>query len=330
MIPGFEGNSFLVMAVLVFVAVLLLLESGYVLWRAHKGPQAKKLQTRLRALSATHDHSSQTQLLKQRMMSELPFFDRKLQSLPRMVWLDQFLVQSGLSWTVSKLLLMSAVLGIAGWTAVTAGLHQSLLFGLGAGVLLAWSPFAYVNYKRASRMAKIERQLPDALDLITRALRAGHAFSAALKMAGEELAEPVAGEFRAVHDEINFGVSMQQALGHLSERVPSTDLRYFVVAVLIQRESGGNLTEILGNLSRLIRERLKLLSKVRVLSSEGRMSAWILGLMPFFLAGAMNLVNPGFMGPLWTDPIGIAIVKYMLSLMLIGVFIMRHIIKIRV
>ena len=176
-------------------------------------------------------------------------------------------------------------------------------------------------------MAKIERQLPDALDLMTRALRAGHAFSSALKMAGEEMAEPIAGEFRTVHDEVNFGVSLEQALTHLSERVPLTDLRYFVVAVLIQRDSGGNLTEILGNLSRLIRERLKLLAKVKVLSSEGRMSAWILGLMPFFLAGVMNLANPKFMSPLWTDPIGISIIKYMLTLMLIGVVIMRRIIN---
>ena len=120
-----------------------------------------------------------------------------------------------------------------------------------------------------------------------------------------------------------------QALTHLSERVPLTDLRYFVVAVLIQRESGGNLTEMLGNLSRLIRERLKLMGKVRVLSSEGRLSAWILALMPFFLAGVMNLVNPEFMTPLWTDPMGITIIKYMLSMMVIGVLIMRKIIKIR-
>jgi tight adherence protein B len=132
-----------------------------------------------------------------------------------------------------------------------------------------------------------------------------------------------------VHDEVNFGVSLNQALTHLSERVPLTDLRYFVVAVLIQRESGGNLTEILSNLSRLIRERLKLMAKVRVLSSEGRLSAWILALMPFFLAGVMNLVNPEFMRPLWTDPMGITIIKYTLSMMFIGVLIMRKIIKIR-
>src|SRR6185369_16409077 len=121
-----------------------------------------------------------------------------------------------------------------------------------------------------------------------------------------------------------------QALEHLGERVPITDLRYFIVAVLIQRESGGNLTEILGNLAMLVRERLKLQARVRVLSSEGRMSAWILGLMPFALGGAMYLVNPKFMTPLWTDPIGITIMKYTLGLMAIGVVIMRRIIRIRI
>src|SRR5690606_23421712 len=120
------------------------------------------------------------------------------------------------------------------------------------------------------------------------------------------------GEFRIVHDEVNFGVSLQNALMNLCERVPITDVRYFVVSVLIQRESGGNLTEILGNLSHLIRDRLKLLARVRVLSSEGRLSAWILGVMPFALGAVMNMVNPEFMSPLWTDPIGITIMQYTL------------------
>jgi len=123
---------------------------------------------------------------------------------------------------------------------------------------------------------------------------------------------------------------MEQALTNLSERIPLTDLRYFIVSVLIQRDSGGNLTEVLSNLSRLIRERLKLMSKVKVLSSEGRLSAWILGVMPFALAGVMYLVNPDFMAPLWTDPIGISIIKYMLILMVFGILILRKIIRIHV
>jgi hypothetical protein len=127
-----------------------------------------------------------------------------------------------------------------------------------------------------------------------------------------------------VHDEINYGTSLQQALSNLGERVPITDLRYFIVAVLIQRESGGNLTEMLSNLSRLIRERLKLHAKVRVLSADGRMSAWFLGLMPFGLAALLNLMNPEFMHPLWTDPIGITILKWLAALMVIGLLLLPH------
>lgn len=324
------GNSFLVLLVLVFIAVLLLLEALYLLWRSQRGPQAKKLQGRLQALSAARDHTAQALLLKQRMLSELPVFERTLQSLPRLERLDRMILQAGIGWSVSKLLLLTVSVGSCAWLLVAATAGQPALVGLAAGALFGSVPLCYVAYRKTKRMSQIERQLPEALDLMIRALRAGHAFSSALKMTGEEMPEPIAGEFRTVHDEINFGVSLQQALGHLSERVPLTDLRYFVVAVLIQRESGGNLTEILANLSRLVRERLKLLAKVKVLSSEGRMSAWILALMPFFLAFVMNLANPEFMRPLWTDPLGITIVKYLLILMAFGVFIMRRIIRIRV
>jgi tight adherence protein B len=317
------------MAVLVFVAVVLLLESLYMTWRSHRGPEAMKLKTRLHALAATHDHTSQTQLLRQRMLSELPPMERYLQSVPRVRALDQVIVQSGLNWSVSTLLLGCLIAAVVAWAAIAMGAHQSLVVSVPGALVVGAIPLVYVYYRRNKRLTKLEQQLPEALDLITRALRAGHAFSAALKMAGEEMTEPIAGELSTVHDEVNFGVSLEQALTHLSERVPLTDLRYFVVAVLIQRESGGNLTEILANLSRLIRERLKLMARVRVLSSEGRLSAWILGLMPFFLAGVMNLVNPEFMKLLWTDPIGIAIIKYTLGLMLIGAVIMRKIIKIR-
>jgi tight adherence protein B len=329
MLANVFANSYLVVLVLVFVAVLLLLESVYMTWRAHRGPGAMKLKSRLHALSATRDRSAQTLLLRQRMLSELPPMERFLQSLPRLRQLDRIILQSGLDWQVSSVLLASLLLFIGAWGGVVMGFHQPVLMGAAAGLLFGALPFLYIHYCRTKRLDKFERQLPDALDLITRALRAGHAFSAALKMAGEELSEPMAGELSTVHDEVNFGVSLNQALTHLSERVPLTDLRYFVVAVLIQRESGGNLTEILSNLSRLIRERLKLMAKVRVLSSEGRLSAWILALMPFFLAGVMNLVNPEFMRPLWTDPMGITIIKYTLSMMFIGVLIMRKIIKIR-
>jgi tight adherence protein B len=323
------ANDFLVVMLLVFIAVLLLLESGYLWWRARHGARAQKLRHRLHAVQANEDAPA-AQLLRQRVISDSPTLERRLQQLPRVHGLAKFVLQSGLRWTVVRLLVTCAAMALAGWLATIIGAHQSALVALCVALSFGAMPLAWVARRRTQRLLRIERQLPDALDLITRALRAGHAFAPAMKMAGEELAEPLSGELRATHEEINFGVSLQQALTHLSERVPLTDLRYFVVAVLIQRDSGGNLTEILLNLSRLIRDRLKLQAKVRVLSSEGRMSAWILGLLPFALGGAMFLVNPGFMTPLWTDPIGISILKYTLGLMAIGVFIMRRIIKIRI
>lgn len=324
------GNSLFMVVVLVFVAVLLLLEGLYLVWKSYKGPEARKLEKRLQALSGSGDSTPQAKVLKERMLSDVPALQRWLLRVPRAHKLDRQILQSGLDWTVSKLLLGCAALGVVGFMAVVGLAHQTEGSGLVAGAVFALAPLAYLSHCRASRLKRIEAQLPEALDLVTRALRAGHAFSSGLQMIGEEMAEPIASEFRIVHDEVNFGVSLQQALTNLSERIPITDVRYFVVAVLIQRESGGNLTEVLGNLSRLIRERLKLLAKVRVLSSEGRLSAWVLGVMPFALAGAMNLVNPEFMSLLWTDPIGIAIIKHMLVLMAIGVLIMRRIVRIHV
>lgn len=330
MLSDLASNNFLILAVLVFVTVLLLLESLYVTWRMHRGPEALKFQKRLQVLSASRDKSQQTHLLKERMLSELPLLERWMQTMPRLHSLDRAIVQSGLNWTVSKLLLASAAAAVAGWVLVDVVAHQTFLIGAVAGLVLGSLPITYVNYKRSKRLAKIEQQLPDALDLMSRALRAGHAFTSGLKMSGEEMMEPIAGELRAVHDEVNFGVSLEQALTHLSDRVPLTDLRYFVVAVLIQRDSGGNLTEILDNLSHLIRERAKLMAKVRVLSSEGRLSAWILALMPFFIAGVLSLANPKFIGPLWTDPIGIAMLKYLAVMMVMGVLVLRKIVRIRV
>ncbi len=321
------GNNFLILLVLVFVALLLAFEGLYLLWRTYRGPEASRLKKRVRALAATSDD---TQVLRQRLMSDSPRMDQWLQRMPRLHRLDRLLVQSDTQWTVSGLLSLSAVTFFAVAVVFGQALHQPILISLLAGLGAAALPWLWVRIQRDRRMAKIERQLPDALDLITRALRAGHAFTAGLKMAGDELQPPIAAELRTVHDEINFGVSLQQALTHLCERVPLTDLRYFAVAVLVQRDSGGNLTEILTDLSRLVRERARLKAKVRVLSAEGRLSGWILVLMPFALGGAVALVNPGFMSLLWTDPIGIGLIKFMLVLMAIGVLLMRKIVRIRV
>jgi tight adherence protein B len=322
-------NEYLVVVVLVFVAATLGVEALFMLWGAQRGPKARKLLTRLQTLSAVSTRDAPARLLKQRMTDELPAYERLLLKLPRVDTLDRFLQQSGLDWSVARLLAGSAVLGLLIFVTLIGPAHRTSYVALLGAAAAAALPFAFVGWRRKRRLAKVEQQLPEALDLIARALRAGHAFSSALKMAGEELPEPIGDELRATHEQINFGISMQQALLQLSERVPLTDVRYFVVAVLIQRDAGGNLTEILGNLSRLVRERLKLQARVRVLSSEGRLSAWVLTLMPFGLAALMYAFNPKFMGPLWTDPIGIAMLNYLLTMMAIGVFLLRRITHIR-
>jgi tight adherence protein B len=188
----------------------------------------------------------------------------------------------------------------------------------------------YVRRRRAKRLRQLERQLPEACDMLARALRSGHAFSLAIDMVGTEFAEPMGGEFRATFDEINYGVSLNEALANLAMRVPIRDLRYFVIAVLIQRETGGNLAEVLDGITALVRERFKLFDKVRVLSAEGRLSAWVLGLLPFIVGMLMLFLNPGFLQVLWQDPMGLKMTIAALSSMAVGVVWMSRVVALRV
>lgn len=322
-------NAFQVFAALTFVSVLLLLEALFLLWRSRYGQQARKLRDRMESATSGRSIRQTQSLMKERLFSEIPKFERALRAVPQLQTLERYIQQSGLRWTVTRLIVGSVLLGFLGSAVSYEALRQSGLTSLGVGLGMAALPMLYLRWRRTRRLARIEAQLPDTLDLITRALRAGHAFTSSLKMVADEMPEPVAGEFRAVHEEVSFGISLHQALTNLSERVPLTDVRYFAVAVLVQRESGGNLAEVFNNLSRLVRDRSKLASRVRVLSSDGKMSAWLLGLMPVVLAGVLYLFNPKFMGPLFTDPIGVSIIEYLLIMMFIGAIVMRKIIRIR-
>ena len=323
-------NAFIpIFAVVAFVAVVMFAEALYLIWNSYKGPEAKKVAQRLRALSASADHSDRTAVLKTRLLSEVPAIERVLLAFPRVQQIDRFILQSGVDLTVGKLLSISILVGICVYgvlffTAIAAQMRLVL------ALVSFFLPWVFVQVKRSKRLRRMEQQLPETLDLIGRALRAGHALPSGLKMAGEELPEPLATEFRVTHDEINFGVSMQQALNNLGERVPITDMRYFVVAVLIQREAGGNLTEVLDNLSKLIRSRLRFHARVKVLTTEGRMSGWVLGLLPFALAALMNFANPEFISVLWTDPAGIKVTNIVLTMMAVGGIWLYKLVKIRV
>ncbi|MBN3769684.1 MULTISPECIES: type II secretion system F family protein [unclassified Burkholderia] len=316
--------------ILTFVAVVLAIEGGYQWWNARHGSAARRIESRIRAMSAGGNvQQERLSILKKRMLDESKPFDRLLLRIPRVHRLDLVIQQSGLDWTLPKLIMLSAVFTAFAWLALSfATLPQlaALPLALFAGCL----PMMYVMRCRGKRMRKLERQLPDICDMIARALRSGHSFTSTLGMVGDEFPDPMGGEFRITFDEVNYGVSLHDALMNLATRVPVQDLRYFVIAVLIQRETGGNLAELLDCISALIRERFKLFDKVRVLSAEGRLSAWILGLLPFGTAAVMALLNREFLSVLWEDPAGIRMVGGMLVSMLFGLFWIRRIVRIRV
>lgn len=322
------NNLYYLFIVLCFLAVVLFLEGAYLAWNAYRGPEAKRMEKRLRALSVGGDVKGSS-LLKQRMLAQTPAVDRILLQIPRIHQLDRLLLQSGLRLSVAGFLgltLLTAMIGLLMALLIVLPTLLVIIIGVAAGML----PLLYVTSAKHKRLLVIEQQLPDALDLMARAMLAGHAFTSGLKMVSEEVPDPVAGEFSIVFDEINYGISVQDALVNLATRVPSTDLRYFVISVLIQRETGGNLAELLNNISALIRARLKLMGAVRVLSAEGRLSALILTILPFALAGVIFLLNPKFLSVLWTDPVGPKIVAGALVIMMFGMFWMWRVIKIRV
>ena len=315
---------------LIFIAVVLFIEGAYLTWNSSKGPEANRIARRLRIMSAgEHSNDGNVSIVKERLLSDSPTLQRLLLRVPRLVAVDRVLQQSGLSWKVSTLLgtTMAIFLAVLFLLYLFA---MPVLIRLAGGAGLAALPFLYVLRARDKRLSRFDQQLPDALDLMGRALRAGHAFPTALKMVGDEASEPLAGEFGIAFDEVNFGIAMPDALMNLATRVPSTDLRYFVIAVLIQRETGGNLSELLSNISKIIRDRIKLLGQVRVLSAEGKMSAWVLGLLPFGAALMMQLINPEFLKVLYTDPGGRKMVTFAGVMMVLGVIVMRKIIRIRV
>ena len=312
-----------------FLAIVLLVEGAYLLWNDKKGPEVQRLERRLRSLSAGAHAADVGSLLKQRNLSSTPWIDRLLLGLPRVSSLDRLLEQTGTTITVARFLLIM-LMSAAATLLVLLVLRAPFFFAVIMAAVAALVPLLVVLRIRSKRLHKFDEQLPEALDLMSRALRAGHAFPSAMQMVATEAGDPIGAEFQITFDEINYGVSANDALLNLATRVPSIDLRYFVIAVLLQRETGGNLSELLDNLATLIRERFKLLGKIRVLSAEGKLSAYILIALPFVTAGAVLLVNPDFMKVLWTDPVGLQFVFGALAMMVFGAFWMSRIVKIRV
>jgi tight adherence protein B len=323
-------SVFSAFAVLLFAAVILMIEGAWLWWSGAHGGAARRIAKRLRMMAASGNGGSErVDILKRRVYSRYPALEKQLRRIGRLALLDRLLLQAGVSWSVAQFL-GASLAALAAGLLVPRMLYMPLLAGVGVLALLGAAPWLMLMRTRAARLRKLEEQLPEAADFLGRALRAGHSFANVMQMVGEEMPEPIAGEFKFAYEEINYGVPMNEALHNLAMRVPLTDLRYLVIAVLIQRESGGNLAEVFSNISRLIRARLKLLAQVRVMSAEGRMSAWVLGLLPLGATGVMMLTNPAYISVLWTDPIGVQLMWYALAAAAGGVLWMRKVIRIRV
>ncbi|CBJ52066.1 type II secretion system F family protein [Ralstonia solanacearum] len=313
-----------------FIAVVLGAIGFYLWWNSRHSPTAKRLNQRLEmALFSLSGKDAQTSILKQRVLAESTDIARLLQRIPHVNALDMTLLQSGLDWSVSRFLTLTLALPVVACT-VAALFAPPLVLLLGIAALAGALPTLYLARCRARRLRKLEAQLPEATDLLARALRAGHSFPSALDMAGSELPAPIASEFALVFSEINYGVPMGEALAAFSRRVPIEDLRFLVIAVLIQRESGGNLAEILDNIGTLIRKRLQLLDKIRVLSAEGRLGGWILSLMPPVLGVLMYFLNPTLVSSLWTHPLGIQLLWAAIIMTGVGMLWIRHLVRIHV
>ena len=241
--------------------------------------------------------------------------------------IQQLIIEADLAMTVGVFLLLCVVSAGIGWA---IGLLVLKLFS--AALLLAAIgavvPYLYVRRKRTTRLRVFEEQFPEAIDLIARALRAGHAFTTGLGIAAEELPPPVGTEFKRVYDQQNFGMSLPDALRAMGARVPVLDARFFVTAVLTQRESGGNLAEVLNNLSTVMRERFKVKRQIRVVSAHGRLSGWILSLVPPVLATVLFLLQPDYMRVLVDDPVGIRLVMGAVVLQITGTYIISRLVRI--
>jgi len=320
--------TFILFIALLFAAVMLLVWGVYVGWQSHRSPEAERIARRLRGVIGGEVREADVTIVKERRLADSPDVDALLRRVPGTRALDRMLLQAGAKYLVAALLGRCAAFFVPGLL-LALWLRVPGVAVLPLALAAACLPLMLLGRARRRRMERFGHQLPDALDMMSRAMRAGHAFPTALKLVADEVPAPLGDEFKIAFDEVNFGVSMADALNNLAVRVPSMDLQYFVVAVLIQRESGGNLTELLTSISAIIRDRQRLVGQVRVLSAEGRMSAWVLCLLPFGAGGLIYLANPDSMGVLFTDPGGRKMLGIALTMMMFGVLAIRKIVRIR-
>lgn len=273
--------------------------------------------------------TAQLDILRKESLSEIPWLNDLLKRARKLQAFRVLYRQADCRAPLGVFVLAALALALSGFLLVLS-MRQTIPLALLLAALLGAIPYVYLLWLKNQRLAMFERQLPEALELVSRALRAGHAFSVGLKMVGEEAADPIGKEFRQVFDEVSMGVALPQALDNMTHRVDSVDLRFFITSVLVQRETGGNLAEIIDSLAGLIRQRFELQLRVKALSAEGRISAAILLGLPIVVAMALFKTSPEYMWVLFTDPIGRNMATVGSIMMVIGAVMMKRMVNIKV
>lgn len=315
-------------ALLFVIAVVLAMVAMHTQKDREGAIKLKRLEAILKA-ERRGQGSLELRLLRDELLSTVPLLNRFLLRWSWPARLGQFVSQAGWKIKPAKLVLISAVVGVGAY--LVAGLLYpnplvALVIGAGAGFV----PFAALLFTRSRRLRAFEKSFPEAIDLLGRAVRAGHAFTTGLEMIAQELPEPLAGEFRITFEEQNFGLPLKDALLNLTERIPLVDVRFFVTALLVQKETGGNLAEILDKLAHVIRERFRILGEVRIKTAQGRLTAAILIALPPVLVLLLKGINPEYMRPLFEDPWGPWILGTAAVMQVIGGLILWKIVNIEV
>jgi tight adherence protein B len=314
----------------IFCTIVLLIEGIYFVYKSSRKQEQKKVKKRLKAVSSVRsENGAEINILRNRILSDVSWLNKLLLRLPRLNALDRFLEQANTKHSLGVYIFLTILLISCGYL-IASMIAVNFLLKLFLAGILGSLPFFSLYAAKRSRMLKFERQLPDALDLIVRSLKAGHAFSGGLKMVADEFDDPIGNEFEKVFDEINFGVGVPAALLNLTERVDCPDLKFFVVSVIIQRETGGNLAEVLAKIAQLIRERFKLQGRVRVLAAEGKLSAFTLIALPFIMAFYLLIVNPDYLKLLFVDHLGRVLITAAIVMMILGSLVMKKMVSIKV
>ena len=321
-------NLYIVGAIIFFMSVIIIELSTYAVKNMRSVNRAK-IRKRLRKHTYVKDSTGQIDIVKKRILSDIPFFNKLLFKIPGVSALDRLTIKANSTYPAGFYVLSALLLGAMGLIGANFFMLNRILSILLAA-LLSSLPFLHLLLLKQKRIEKFRYQLPEALDLIARALRAGHSFNSGMKLAADEFDDPLGPEFDETLGEINYGVSVANALKNLTKRIECPELKYFVVAVILQRETGGNLSEIIERLANLIRKKYEFQGKVRTLSAEGRLSAVILVAIPFLFALYLHLANPKYLDILFSAPIGRVMLVVAAIMMAIGIFVINRMVKIRV